>query len=233
MIKKQLLYLSLFLASSCLPITAEASDGLGKTLNMFYGTDNISFGGLSYSGNGGGTIPQIEIRGNDQIGDFYIGHSVSLAFGKIDGIKADRYALNIKPGWIFPITSNLAVVPYARLAGVLQDSYVGSLRNPSEAKLKFGYNIGGGVALQWSPISRLVVTPSADASYYRQGYDSYNNNTDTNTTSYISTTEYREQLGIYYYLTDWLNIGVHVGADQFGTGGTSLVSYGAGLGIDW
>ncbi len=74
--------------------------------------------------------------------------------------------------------------------------------------------------------------PSADISYYRQGYAQYNNNNDTHSTVYLSTTEYREKLGVYYYLTNWLNIGVHVGADQFGTG-TNLVSYGAGLGINF
>ncbi len=231
--RKTTLLLSAFILSAGLPAAAMASDGLGKTLNMYYGTENLSFGGLTYSGTGGGTIPQITIGASNRIGDFYIGHSISLAFGKIDGIKSDRYALNLTPGWIIPLNSSLALIPYVRLAGVLQDSYVGSLRDPNEANLKFGYDLGGGVAMQWSPIDRLVVMPSADVSYYRQGYDQYNNNNDTNSTAYLSTTEYRENLGVYYYLTDWLNIGVHVGADQFGTGGTSLVSYGAGLGIDF
>lgn len=226
--RKTTLLLSALLLSAGLPTAAMASDGLGKTLNMYYGTENLSFGGLTSSGTNGGTIPQITIGGSDRIGDFYIGHSVSLAFGKIDGIKSDRYALNLTPGWIIPLNSNLALIPYVRLAGVLQDAYVGSLRDPNKANLKFGYDLGGGVAIQWSPVDRLVIMPSADVSYYRQGYDQYDNNNDTdnkiNSTAYMSTTEYRENLGVYYYLTDWLNIGVHVGADQFGADGTTLVS---------
>ncbi len=54
-----------------LPISsaAYASDGLGKTLNTYYGTENLSFGGLTYSGSDGGTIPQIRLGGSSRIGD--------------------------------------------------------------------------------------------------------------------------------------------------------------------
>lgn len=213
---------------------AYASDGLGKTLNTYYGTENLSFGGLTYTGSGEGTIPQIRVGGSSRIGNFYLGNSARLAFGKIDGLKADRFSFNIMPGWIIPLNSDLDIIPYVRLAAVLQEQYSGtSLRNPgNQADLKFGYDLGGGAALQWSPVNRLVVMPSADVSYYRQGYAQYNNNNDTHSTVYLSTTEYREKLGVYYYLTNWLNIGVHVGADQFGTG-ANLVSYGAGLGINF
>ncbi len=225
-----------FMAAS---IPAFASDGLGKNLNLYYGTTNLSFGGLTYTGNNGGTIPNIRISSPYNIGNFYLGISSDLSFGHINGLRADRYTFNIEPGWIFPINKDLAFVPYIRLAALGQaiygitgsksahDSHISSGSN-----VKFGYNIGGGAAVQWSPVNRLVIVPSFDISYYRQGYDAYEND-HSKYTAYISTSEYRERLGVYYYLTNWLDLGINIGADQYGTGGGSIVSYDAGLGVNF
>lgn len=89
-----------------------------------------------------------------------------------------------------------------------------------------------GVGLQWAPTNYLVVNPKVDASFYRQGYYAYNNNTKTSEKAYFSTTEYREQLSVLYYPWTWLHLGLNVVAHQFARGG-SFVSYGAGLGFSF
>ncbi len=60
----------------------------------------------------------------------------------------------------------------------------------------------------------------------------FDNTTDTHTTVYRSTTEYREQLAALYYPWRWLHLGIDVVAHQFANGG-SFISYGGGLGINF
>ena len=162
-----------------------------------------------------------------------MGNSASFAFGHIDGFKANRYSLGFEPGWIVPVTSSLAIVPYLRLAGVAQDAYVGSnLHTANDANARLGYNLGGGFGVQWAPTDCLVVNPKFDANFYRQGYYAFNKTTHTHSTVYRSTTEYREQLAVLYYPWQWLHLGLNVAAHQYANGG-SFVSYGAGLGINF
>jgi hypothetical protein len=210
---------------------AFANDGLSKTLNLFNDSQTITFGATTYSG--GGSTPQIRVFGNSHFGDFSLGNSVSFAFGHIDGLKANRYSLGFEPGWIVPVTRNFAIVPYVRLAGVLQDTYAGSsLQSTNNAHARLGYNLGGGVGAQWAPTNYLVINPKVDASFYRQGYYAFDNNTHTHSTLYRSTTEYREQLAVLYYPWKWLHLGLDVVAHQYASGG-SFVSYGGGLGINF
>ncbi|AEK58648.1 conserved hypothetical protein [Acidithiobacillus caldus SM-1] len=210
--------------------SALAGDGLSNILNRFNNSETITFGATTYSG--GGSTPEVRIFGNSHFGDFYLGDSAALGFGHIDGFKADRYSIGIEPGWIVPVTGNLAIVPYLRLAGVAQDTYIGHLRTSSDAHLRLGYNLGGGIGLQWAPTDYIVVNPKFDASFYRQGYYAFNNTTDTHTTVYKSTTEYREQMAVLYYPWKWLHLGLNVIGHQYANGG-SFVSYGGGFGINW
>ena len=214
----------------CFSPFAFANDGLGKLLNRYNNAETITFGAVTYSG--GGSTPQVRVFGNSHFGDFSLGNSVSLGFGHIDGYKADRYSLGLEPGWIVPLTRNLAIVPYLRVAGIAQDTYVGNLRTSDDAHLRLGYNLGGGIGVQWAPTNYLVVNPKVDASFYRQGYYAFNNTTHTRTTVYGSTTEYREQVSVLYYPWKWLHLGINVIAHQYATGG-SFVSYGGGLGISF
>nr|WP_226824276.1 hypothetical protein [Acidithiobacillus caldus] len=210
---------------------AFAHDGLSRILNRYNDSETITFGATTYSG--GGSTPQIRAFGSSHFGNFYLGDSVSFAFGRIHGFKANRYSLGLEPGWIFPITRNLAIVPYVRVAGVAQDTYAGSsLHRTNDAHVRFGYNLGGGFGVQWAPTNYLVINPKFDASFYRQGYYAFDNTTDTHTTVYRSTTEYREQLAALYYPWRWLHLGIDVVAHQFASGG-SFVSYGGGLGINF
>ncbi len=212
-----------------LPITALASTG--STLDNYYGTTHIGFGGLSYSG---GTIPQITISQNSKFfGNFYLGSSVNLAFGSIQGAKADRDSFDLRPGWIFHIGKSLDIIPYARAGIILQDVYSGSVSKPTEASLNMGYVLGGGIGVNWSPIHRLVISPLADISYYRQRYGSFTDGSGDKTDGYLSTTEYRERIDVNYYLTNWLSLGVYAGADQLGASDSSLVSYGGMLGVNF
>ena len=210
--------------------SAFAGDGLSKTLNLFNNSATVTFGATTYSD--GGSTPEIRGFGNTHFGDFYFGYSASLGFGHIDGYKADRYSIGFEPGWIVPVTGNLAIVPYLRLAGVAQDTYIGNLRTSSDAHLRLGYNLGGGIGLQWAPTDYIVVNPKVDASFYRQGYYAFNNVTHTHTTIYGNTTEYREQVSVLYYPWKWLHLGLNVIGHQYANGG-SFVSYGGGLGINW
>lgn len=210
---------------------AFANDGLSNLLSRFNSSQTITFGATTYSG--GGSTPQIRVFGNSHIGNFSLGSSASFAFGHVNGYKADRYALGFEPGWIVSVSNNLAIVPYLRIAGVLQDSYVGSsLRSTTNARARLGYNLGGGFGVQWAPTNFLVINPKFDASYYRQGYYKVNEKTDTHSTVYGTTTEYREQLAMLYYPWQWLHLGLNIVAHQFASGG-SFVSYGAGLGINF
>jgi hypothetical protein len=222
-------------AFACVALTyasASTADNLGKTLDWYNNSTTLTFGGLHYSN--GGTIPQIKAASNYHFGDFYIGNSVSFAFGRINGYKANRYTLGFTPGWLIPLNSDLALVPYARIAGVLQDTYSGtSLQNTQDAQLKLGYEIGGGAGIQWSPVHRLVINPSADVAYYRQAYAQFDNQNNTHSTVYLSSTETREQLAVNYYPWQWLHFGLDVEARQFGAHASSLISYGAGLGISF
>ncbi len=214
-----------------LPLAAFASDDGSSTLQDYYGTFHIGFGALHYSN--GGSLPQLHLSSNNRFGNFFLGSGANLAFGRIDGLKADRYSFDLRPGWIYQVSKNLDIVPYARAGANFQDVYQGALRDPTSASLKLGYALGGGIGVNWSPINRLVISPRADVSYYRQDYGHFKNSAGKRVNKYLSTTEYREKLNVSYYVTRWLSLGVYVGADQFGSSNASLVSYGGMLGLNF
>ena len=213
------------------PLAATAK-GLGNTLQRYNNSMNVVLGGMTYQGAGGGTVPQIGVLGNSHFGDFYLGNSLSFAFGSIHGQRANRFSLNLRPGWIVPLSRNVAIVPYARAGLDFQDEYAGNIHSPTAASLNFGYALGGGLSLEWSPVHRLVINPSVDYSATRQRYARFNNQTQTHENYYLSGHETRETLNLLWYPLNWLHVGLNVRDRQFGKG-SSILSYGGMVGFSF
>ncbi len=226
----------------CAMPPALAGGGAGA-LDRFDSGFSIAYGRyLPVGGYNAIHFAKMNTRGT--IGRLYFGSGLRFAYGHVDGGAAldylRAYSMAQRIGWILEPRPNLRIIPFAR--GALDLDSAGGLNSAQASGLtktvfgsdlndiKAGYEVGGGIEIQWAIGSRLVLAPFFDANYLHRAEETVGSNGQVNPVVYRDFTMFHYGAVADLRLIGPLGLFADVQADRIRGHGAAL-AYSGGIAL--